>query len=131
MGWISAGIKWVMLVSGLLTGTMFYAALAPQASLQANFGASLDGPVANIVVRNWGALIGMVGLALIYGAFQPAARRLVLVLAAGSKIVFIALVLTFGRAFLGHAAGTAVVADSLMVALFLLYLVRGRRAADR
>jgi len=38
MNWISANIKWIMLVSGVLTSTMVYAALAPEAALQSNFG---------------------------------------------------------------------------------------------
>lgn len=31
-------IKWIMLVAGVLTCTMLYAAFAPQASLQSTFG---------------------------------------------------------------------------------------------
>ena len=46
-------IKWIMLVSGALTCTMAYAFIAPQAALMSTFGAALEGPVANVVVRNW------------------------------------------------------------------------------
>ena len=73
MMWITRQIKAVMLIAGRLTSTMLYALVAPQAALQSTFGEGLDGPVAEIVVRNWGALIGLVGALLIYGAFQPAA----------------------------------------------------------
>jgi len=45
--------KWLMLVSGLLTCTMFLGLLSPAASLQSNFGETLHGPVAEIIVRNW------------------------------------------------------------------------------
>jgi hypothetical protein len=38
MKWIITNIKWIMVVSGALTSTMVYAALAPDAALQANFG---------------------------------------------------------------------------------------------
>ena len=58
-------IKWIMLVSGVLTCTMFYAFVAPQAALTSTFGAALEGPVANVVVRNWSALITLVGAMLI------------------------------------------------------------------
>ena len=81
MNWIVAKIKWIMLVSGALTCTMIYAAIAPQAALRSSFGAALDGPLAEIVVRNWGALIALVGAMLIYGAFNPATRPLVLTIA--------------------------------------------------
>src|SRR5262249_8429967 len=38
MRWIPANIRWIMLVSGALTCTMLYAAIAPQAALQSTFG---------------------------------------------------------------------------------------------
>ena len=122
-----AGMRWVMLVAGLLTCTMFYAAVAPQAALQSSFGETLEGPVADIVVRSWGVLITLVGAMLVYGAFHVAARPLVLTVAGLSKLAFIALVLTFGRAFLGHGAGVAVVSDIVQVALFAGYLAATRR----
>ena len=59
---------------------MIYAAIAPQAALRSAFGATLEGPVAEIVVRNWGVLIALVGVMLIYGAFNPPTRLLVLTL---------------------------------------------------
>ena len=34
MNWIVGNIKWIMLVSGALTSTMVYAAVAPQAALR-------------------------------------------------------------------------------------------------
>jgi len=81
MNWIVANMKWVMLISGALTFTMIYAAIAPQAALRSTFGEALDGPLAEIVVRNWGALVALVGAMLIYGAFSPASRPLVLTVA--------------------------------------------------
>lgn len=119
---VHLSIKWVMLVSGLLTCTMFYALLAPDASLQSSFGQSIDGPVAQIVVRNWGALIGLMGLLLIYGAFHESVRRVALVVAGASKVVFIALVLSLGQEFLRYQVGVAVIVDSIMVVLFIAYL---------
>ena len=68
MSWIVANIHRVMIVSGVLTMTMIYAALAPEAALRSTFGESVSGPVADIVVRNWGALIALVGAMLIYAA---------------------------------------------------------------
>lgn len=122
MKWIVSGMKWIMLVSGALTCTMLYAAVAPQAALQGTFGEALDGPVAEIVVRNWGVLIGLMGVMLIYGAFNVAARPLILVVAGFSKVAFITLILTLGRSFLAHQAGIAVVSDVIQVSLFLGYL---------
>jgi hypothetical protein len=119
-------MKWIMLVSGALTCSMLYAAIAPQAALQSTFGDTLQGPVAEIVVRNWGVLIGLMGAMLIYGAFNIAARPLILTVAGLSKVAFIALILVAGRPFLSHQAGVAVVSDSIQVALFAGYLVAVR-----
>jgi len=38
-------IKAIMLVSGVLTATMIFAAIAPRAALQSNFGESLEGSI--------------------------------------------------------------------------------------
>ena len=49
----SRNIHRLMIVSGVLTFTMVYATIAPDGALLGTFGASLEGPVADIVVRNW------------------------------------------------------------------------------
>ena len=127
MNWIVGNIKWIMLVAGLLTCTMFYAAIAPEAALQSTFGHSLQGPVAEIVVRNWGVLITLMGALLIYGAFNPVVRPLVLTAAGLSKAWFVALILIFGRPFLVDGkVGVAVVSDVLQIALFTAYLIAAR-----
>jgi len=123
MHWILTNIKWIMVVSGVLTSTMVYPAIAPEAALQSTFGETLDGPLANIIVRNWGALIAMVGGMLVYGAFRPAVRGLVLVVAGASKAIFIALVLSEGTRYLSQQAGIAVVVDAAMILLFAVYLL--------
>jgi len=119
---ITNNIKWVMLISGLLTCTLFYAAIAPQAALRSTFGDSLDGALAEIIVRNWGALITLVGAMQIYGAFNSASRSLILVVASVSKLTFISLVLIYGRAYLGQQAGVAIAIDAIAVILFITAL---------
>jgi hypothetical protein len=124
MAWIVAKIKWIMLLSGVLTCTMIFAAIAPQEALRSMFGADLadTGPLAQIVVRNWGALIALVGAMLIHGAYKPSSRALVATVAAVSKLVFVALVLTFGRQYLGKV-GIAIAFDGLVIALLIGYLI--------
>lgn len=128
MNWIVAKIKWLMLVSGALTCTMLYAAIAPQAALQSNFGEVLEGSLAEIVVRNWGALIGLVGAMLIYGAYQPASRPLALTVAVVSKLTFITLVLVHGQQYLSQQVGVAVAVDLVWVLLFIGYFIGVRNA---
>lgn len=131
MKWLAGSIKWIMLVAGILTASMFYTAFAPNASLLRSFHQNLEsgGPLAELIVRNWGFLIGLIGLMLIYGAFVPPARRLVLSVATISKIWFVGLMLTVGRDYLDHPIHAAVIVDSLEVLLFAAYLfVTGRQA---
>ena len=128
MNAVTAHIKWIMLISGALTCTMVYAAVAPQAALRATFGETLDGPLAEVVVRNWGALITLVGLMLIWGAFNPPVRSLVLAVAGTSKLVFAGLVLAHGGRYLGQQAGVAIAIDLLWVVLFAWYLLSVRTA---
>ena len=128
MSWIADRIKWIMLVSGALTCTMLYAAVAPQAALQSTFGHTLEGPVAEIVVRNWGALITLVGVMLIYGAYKPASRQLIVSVAGLSKLVFIGLVIAQGSHFLGQQVVVAAVIDLIEVILFTIYLLGARRS---
>ena len=125
---LNVSIKWIMLVSGILTCTMVYAALAPHAMLQSTFGETVDGPLAELIARNWGALIFLVGAMLIYGAFHPEVRGLVLVVAGASKVVFIALVLSNGGRYLAGQAGLSIAVDAFMVLLFAIYLGSRRPA---
>jgi hypothetical protein len=126
MVWIITNIRWIMIVSGLLTTTMVYAAIAPEAALLSTFGETLNEPLALIIVRNWGALIALVGIMLIYGAFNPAGRPLIVAVAGISKAVFICLVLSHGTRYLAHQAGAAVAIDLAIVVLFCWYLLAAR-----
>jgi hypothetical protein len=127
MDWVVNKMKWIMLTAGVLTCTMVYAAIAPQAALLATFGETLQGPLAELVVRSWGVLITLVGAMLVYGAFHPEQRALVLVVAGISKLAFAGLVLSHGGRYLA-TAGVAIAFDLAMAAIFAAYLWRTRRA---
>jgi hypothetical protein len=129
--WIVRNMRWVMVVSGALTATMVQAAIAPDSVLRANFGETVSGPLAYLVVRNWGALIALIGAMLVYGAFNPLHRALVLIVAGASKMIFIGLVLAEGTRYLSSQAGVAVAIDSVMVILFGWYLLEARSLATR
>ena len=123
MNWIVTNIKWIMLLSGAVTCTMFYAVIAPQESLRSMFGISLNGMLSELIVRNWGAMITLMGAILIYGAFSAPSRAVVLTVSGISKLIFITLVLVYGQQYLGHQAGTAIALDLIMVLLFIGYLI--------
>jgi hypothetical protein len=123
VAWIVTHMKAVLVVCGVLTCTMVYAVLAPHAAMRSTFGEGLEGAAAEIVVRNWGALIALGGGMLIYSAFHPASRPLALGFTGLGKLSFIGLVLSHGGRYLDDQAGVAVVVDAVMVALFAAYLV--------
>ena len=119
----------IMVVSGLLTLTMLYAAVSPVAASQSFFQETPEGAMASIVVPNWGVLIGLMGALLLYGAFHAPSRKLALVVAGASKIAFIAMILMQGDRYLSGLQ-TALIVDAVMVVLFAIYLVIGKPGAS-
>jgi hypothetical protein len=105
---------------------MFQGLISPQAALKSNFGEALETSALSIIVRSWTTLIGLMGIMLIYGAFVSTVRRYSLIIVGISKIVFIFLILSLGRQYLDFGAGTAVIIDSIMVVLFIIYLLLSR-----
>ncbi len=116
--------KWVMLVGGLATLSMMSAVLAPRAALKATFGETLEGPVAEIVVRNWGLLICLSALFVIWAAFEPVYRIPALAIAVIGKLSFCALVLA--QRAVRRKAMAVVIADLALSALYGAYLVMAR-----
>jgi hypothetical protein len=110
-----------MLISGGLTFTMFYGLFAPQAALESMFGASFNGTLENIVIRSWSALVGLMGAILIYGFFSQKNRVFSISVAAFSKVVFVSLVLLYGKEFLAKAA-PAIAMDCVVIILSGTYL---------
>ena len=122
---INNNMKWIMLISGALTFTMVFAAITPQLALNSMFGSNLEGPLAEVVVRNWGALIALIGGMLIYGAYKIEVRNLVLSVAALSKITFITLVVSNG---FGVKLLSAIAFDAVLTLIFLTYIFTNKNA---
>lgn len=130
MDFITKNFKWIMLLSGALTATMFYGLIAPQAALESMFGASFDGQLESIIIRSWSALVGLIGVILIYGALNERHRVFSASIAALSKAIFVSLVMIYGQAFLSQAA-PALVMDLAVIMCTVIFLiaVRARRSA--
>jgi hypothetical protein len=125
MNLVARNIKWLMVVSGAVTCTMIYGAVAPQAALQGTFGETLEGPLAEIIVRNWSVLIALIGGMLLYGAFNPPVRPLALTIATISKLIFIVLVVSQGARYITQAM-IVIGIDAVWVLLFSWYLLGSR-----
>jgi hypothetical protein len=125
MNFIIKNIKWVMMISGALTTTMLFGLFAPQVAVESMFGATFSGPLETLIIRSWSSLIGLIGIVLLYGAFNERYRVFCISIAAFSKVVFVTLVLIYGQAFLATAA-PAIVMDCLVILLTLSFLVSVR-----
>ena len=122
MNFIIKNIKWLMLLSGVLTFTMFYGLFAPQAALESMFGASFNGTLETIVIRSWSALVGLMGAILIYGAFSEKNRVFSISIAAFSKAVFVSLILLYGQEYMSKA-GLAILMDCTVIIFAVVYLM--------
>jgi len=124
---ITNHIKWIMLGTGIITCSMVFAAIAPGPALINTFGASIEGPLAEIVVRSWGSLITLIGGMLIYGAYHPVHRKLILTVAAAGKLFFVGLILVYGNDYLDKAMLT-IVFDTVVALVYILYLFAPNKA---
>ena len=113
--------KWIMLAGGLITLTMLQAAFTPRAAFRSLLGDEPEGPLALLLARNWGVLIALTGAILIWGAFHPEVRPLVLIVAGTSKLAFVGLVVS--HAPFRRKAVVPIVVDSALVLLFAIYLI--------
>lgn len=119
MDFVVVQIKWILLAGGLVTLTMLQAAIAPRAAFRMMFGEEPQGPLALLLARNWGVLIALTGVMMIWAAFHAEARPLVLVVAGISKLAFMGLVLS--HAPYRRKAVVPLVVDGALVVVFAIY----------
>lgn len=122
-------IKWLMIVIGLITCSLILTVISPATGLQNLFGATLEGPLAEIIVRSWALLITITGALLIYAAFNPQYRKLVICIACISKTWFIAANLIYGQEFLASSM-SALVFDGVAVLILLTYLFSSQKMVE-
>ena len=121
MDLIVTQFKWIMLAGGLVTLTMLQAVVAPRAAFRTMFGDEPADPLALLLARNWGVLIALTGAMLVWGAFHPEVRTLVLLVAGASKLAFMGLVVCHPP--YRRKALVPLVVDGLLVVLFAVYLL--------
>jgi hypothetical protein len=129
MKWLAAQTKWIMLISGILTCTIFIYVVAPNYAATSGFGQPLADPLSNLMARSWGMMVGLFGIMLIYAAFRPPLQRFALTFVALGKAGFVLLLLTVGKVFLNQQMGFAVYADGLEVVLYVCCLLGMRSRA--
>lgn len=111
----------MLLVGGLLTSSMWLAAVAPQTAIRLLVGEAPSGALPLMLSRMFGVMVGLNGLMLIWAVYHPEARPVVLTYAIAGKAAFVALVAS-NPAWRGKAM-VGLVVDSVLVALFAAYLL--------
>lgn len=126
MGILVDNIQWVLLVCGLMTFSLVQGIVAPKSVWRTWFGEAEPSAAATMLLRSWASLVTFSGLFLIYAAFTPEVRAAALVVVGAGKAMFVALILSDTKRFLKGQAVLAVVVDSLMVVIFVAYLLATR-----
>jgi uncharacterized membrane protein YozB (DUF420 family) len=126
---ITANIKWILIITGAVTMTMLYAAIAPQAAMMQSFGATLEGPLAEVIVRSWGMMVTLIGAMLILSAFRPKYRRMMMTAAAFGKAFLIIMILIQGGAIMA-ASMPVVIFDGLVVLIYAAYVLTGNQKPE-
>jgi hypothetical protein len=121
MAFITDNIFWILLVSGIITSSMLAAVVAPRLVFQQFFGTILDGPLGNAIMRNWGLVIGMSGLLLVYAAYDETVRTPIMLFSIVGKLFFAMQVFAAGST-LKAARGGAII-DLVIGILFSAYLI--------
>jgi hypothetical protein len=120
---LASSIKWILIISGLLTaGGGLAALLLPQATLKLVFGEGNTSALTEFFVRHWGALLFVVCSLTLYAAFFPDTRGPILTAAIVEKVIIVALI------FSGHSGRTTMmtaiaIMDGTLAVLFTAYLL--------
>jgi hypothetical protein len=122
MDWIVINSYWVLIVCGVLTTTMLFPMIAPRRAFKNIFGEVADGPLGELLTRNWGQMIFATGLLLIYAAYHEEARLPILLFASFTKLTFALLVISNGERYARKLAMQVACGDLIMVGLFVWYL---------
>ena len=118
---IGSHIQLILIVTGVITATMFLQFLAPREIVRLMDDDVIADPVSLLVARHWGLLVGLLGALLVYAAFEPALRGPVVWVALIEKLALAGMLLSPAMRRRGRAASVAA-GDLLMSLLYALYL---------
>jgi hypothetical protein len=118
---VAAHIELILLTTGVATACALPLCLAPVTAMQIIFGQAPSDPITLNLARHWGLLIFCFGILLIYAAYHPEVRTIVLTLATLEKAAFATGVFTSPWRRRPLALFMAL-ADAAFAALYLMYL---------
>jgi hypothetical protein len=98
---ITTHIETILVVTGLVTSLVIVMCVAPRLMLKFAFGLEAPPPVTLLIARHWGLMIFLIGVLLVYAAFQPSVRVPAMVIGAVEKFC------SAGLVFFGDMPKTA------------------------
>ena len=120
---LASSIKWILVISGLLTAAGGLAALLfPQPTLKLVFGADNADVLTEFFARHWGALLFVVCSLTIYAAFFPDTRGPILTAAIFEKVIIFFLIF-FGNLTRTNMMTAIAIMDGSLAVLFTAYLL--------
>jgi hypothetical protein len=117
---IAAHIQPLLVITGLITALVVVMFVAPHPLLKLMFNVERPDWVTLFVARHWGLLIGLVGMLLVYAAYDPGVRAAAMALAAAEKIAGVGLIL-FTPLERTTAMWMVVFGDGAMAVIYLMY----------
>jgi hypothetical protein len=118
---LTAHIELILWITGLATAGALVLFLAPVPMMKLLFGQTPSDALSLLIVRHWGLLLFLVGVLLIYAAYDADIRVPTVIVASAEKTAFALSV--FISPF--HQRSTVLImalADAGMVAMYLMYL---------
>jgi hypothetical protein len=117
---ITTHIQPILVITGLVTVLAVVMFIAPRPLMKAVFNAERPDSVTLFVARHWGLLIGLVGMLLVFAAYEPSLRAAAMAMAATEKIAAVGLIffLPLKRTIVMLMIAFG---DGAMACLYLLY----------
>lgn len=116
-------IKWVLLITGIITAGLVSFYIAPGPMMRIGLGFETDRKDLLSIVRHWGLLIGLVGGLLIWAAFEPDLRMAAMLVAGLEKLGMIAVVITHRKESWTQKMWPAVIFDTICVILYAWWML--------
>ena len=117
---INAHIETILVVTGLATALTIVQCVAPRRMLRFAFGFETPQPFTLLMASHWGLLIFLIGVLLVYAAFQPSVRVPSMVIGTVEKLFFAGLIFFGDMPKTGRTMAFAVI-DASIAVLYLMY----------
>jgi len=118
---IERHIKLILLITGIITGSMIAAFFAPAIVLNQLFAEPPSDAVSLAITRHWGLLVFCFGGLLVWSAYRPEIRKPVLVFTIVEKVALVLGILLLPLP-LKSGAYVAAGTDATFSIIYLLYL---------